>query len=148
PWANPSLTADAYYSDQQYLSKLGAEVTPAVHFRQLIEGMRKGVFTPVIYRPLFDHLQMATCRTFETPAATAIPLFTQSPQHLEAIFGEDALELTLPNERPPENILDILHAPERYARPVMAIRQRLRESHSYEVRLRELINIVESGPVQ
>jgi len=29
--------------------------------------MSKGVFMPVIYRPLFDHLQMVTCRTFETP---------------------------------------------------------------------------------
>jgi glycosyl transferase family 1 len=144
PWANPSLTVDAYYSDQQYLAKLGVEVMPAVHFRQVIEGMSKGVFTPVIYRPLFDHLQMVTCRTFETPAANAIPLFTQSPEYVEAIFGEDALELILPNERPHEKILDILSEPERYAPTVMAIRRRLAESHSYEVRLRELINIVQS----
>jgi hypothetical protein len=144
PWANPSLTVDAYYSDQQYLTKLGVEVRPAVHFRQVIEGMSRGVFTPVIYRPLFDHLQMVTCRTFETPAANAIPLFTQSPEYVEAIFGDEALELVLPKERPHEKILEILSAPERYAPTVMAIRRRLADSHSYEVRLRELINIVQS----
>jgi len=37
-----------------------------------------------------------------------------------------------------------LSAPERYAPTVMAIRRRLAERHSYEVRLRELINIVQS----
>ena len=88
PWANPSLAVDAYYSDQQYLAKLGVEVTPAVHFRQVIEGMSKGVFTPVIYRPLFDHLRMVTCRTFETPAANAIPptcsFFTGDPPDIPA----------------------------------------------------------------
>jgi hypothetical protein len=144
PWANPTLTVDAYYSDPEYLAKLGVEVTPAVHFREVIDGMSRGVFTPVIYRPLFDHLRMVTCRTFETPAANTIPLFTQSPEYVEAIFGEDALELVLPTERPQEKILDILSAPERYVPIVKGIRRRLAESHSYEVRLRELINIVES----
>jgi hypothetical protein len=144
PWANPTLAVDAYYSDQHYLAKLGVEVTPPVHFRQVIEGMSKGIFTPVIYRPLFDHLRMVTCRTFETPAANTIPLFTQSPDYVEAIFGEDGLELILPNERPHEKILEILSAPERYVPTVMAIRRRLAERHSYEVRLRELVNIVQS----
>jgi hypothetical protein len=144
PWANPTLAVEAYYSDHHYLAKLGVEVTPPVHFRQVIEGMSKGIFTPVIYRPLFDHLGMVTCRTFETPAANTIPLFTQGPDYVEAIFGEDALELILPNERPHEKILEILSAPERYAATVMAIRRRLAERHSYQVRLRELINIVQS----
>ena len=98
----------------------GLNTTPAVHVRQVIEAMSKGVFTPVIYRPLFDHLRMVTCRTFETPAANAIPLFTQTPEYVEAIFGEDALELVLPNERPHKKILEILSAPERYAPIVLA----------------------------
>src|SRR2546430_17683186 len=101
--------------------------------------MSRGASTPVISRPLCDHLQMVTCRTFETPAANAIPLFTQSPEYVEAIFGEDALELILPNERPHEKILEFLSAPERYATTVMAIGRRLAERHSYEGVLQELI---------
>jgi len=144
PWANPTLAVDAYYSDPNYLAKMRVEVKPAIHFRQVLEAMSKGVFMPVIYRPLFDHLSMVTCRTFEIPAANTIPLFTQSPDHVEAIFGEDAIELILPDERPQEKILDILHRPERYTRTVQAIRRRLAADHSYEARLRELIDIVRS----
>src|SRR5262249_19211947 len=144
PWAHSSLTGDAYYSAQQNLAKLGGAVMPALPFRPVIGGSSRGLATLVTAGPLFDHLQMVRSRLSEPPAANAIPLFTQSPEYVEAIFGEDALELILPNERPHEKILDILSEPERYAPTVMAIRRRLAESHSYEVRLRELINIVQS----
>jgi hypothetical protein len=144
PWIHPTLGIDAYYSDPDYLKKLGVEVMPAVHFRQVIQCMSKGVFMPVIYRPLFDHLQMVTCRTFETPAANTIPLFTQDPDFVETIFGEEAIELTLLDERPQEKILDILRRPECYVQIVRGIRLRLAEKHSYAERLRQLIDIVKS----
>ena len=109
------------------------------------EARRSGMlFMPVIYRPLFDYLRMVTCRTFETPAANTIPLFTQDRKYVEEIFGEEALELTLPDERPQDKILGILRRPERYARIAKGIRRRLAERHSYELRLRELIEIVKS----
>jgi len=144
PWTHPTLGVDAYYSDPDYLAKLDVEVMPAVHFRQVIEAMSRGVFMPVIYRPLFDYLRMVTCRTFETPAANTIPLFTQDRKYVEELFGEEALELTLTDERPQDKILGILRRPERYARIVKGIRRRLAERHSYELRLRELIEIVKS----
>jgi hypothetical protein len=144
PWIHPTLGVDAYYTDPAYLEKLGVEVMPAVHFRAVIDGMSKGVFMPVIYRPLFDHLWMVTCRTFEAPAANSIPLFTQDPRYVEQMFGEEAVELTLLDEHPQERILDIVRRPERYVRTVTAIRRRLTEKHSYAARLRELIDIVKS----
>jgi hypothetical protein len=144
PWIHPMLGVDAYYTDPDYLEQLGVEVKPAVHFRQVIEAMSRGVLMPVIYRPLFDHLRMVTCRTFETPAANTIPLFTQDPEYVEEIFGEEALDLVLPDERPHEKILDILQRPERYVHIVRGIRWRLTEKHSYAARLRELIEIVKS----
>ena len=144
PWIHPTLGIDAYYTDPQYLTKLGVEVMPAVHFHQVITGMSKGVFMPVIYRPLFDHLRMVTCRTFETPAANTIPLFTQDPIFVEEIYGEEAVELVLFDEEPQEKILDILRRPEHYARTVMRIRRRLAEKHSYAGRIKELIRIVEN----
>lgn len=144
PWTHPTLGIDAYYTDVGYLEKLGVEVMPAIHFTEVIESMSRGVFMPVIYRPLFDHLRMVTCRTFETVAANTIPLFTQDPQYVEEIFGEESTELILPEECPHEKILDILQSPERYARIVQRLRQRLAGKHSYEARLRELIQIVKS----
>jgi len=34
PWIHPKLGIDAYYTDPDYLEKLGVEVMPAVHFRR------------------------------------------------------------------------------------------------------------------
>jgi glycosyltransferase involved in cell wall biosynthesis len=143
PWANPTLIEDAYCSDPAYLRGLGVEVLPPVRFDQVIAHMGKGIFSPVIYRPLFDHLQLVTCRTFETPAANTIPVLGQDVAHAREIYGEEAVELVLPHEHPQEKILDLVHRPEHYAAIVSGIRRYLAEKHSYAVRLRELIEIVE-----
>lgn len=144
PWIHPMLGRDAYYTDPDYLAKLDVEIMPPIHFRQVVESMGKGIFVPVIYRPLFDHLRMVTCRTFETPAANAIPLFTQDATDVEEIYGTEAIELVLPTERPQEKILDILRSPERYAGLLKGVRRRLGEKHSYAARIGELIEIVTS----
>lgn len=144
PWIHPTLGEDAYYTDPNYLVKLGVEIMPSVHFHQVIEGMSMGIFMPVIYRPLFDHLRMVTCRTFEALAANTITLFTQDATYVEEIYGEEAVELVLPDERPQEKILDMVQRPERYARIVKGVRRHLAEKHSYAVRLKELIEIVNS----
>ena len=51
--------------------------------------MGEGV-QPGLYRPLFDHLRLVTCRTFETPAANTIPLFAQDAAFVEEIYGPEA----------------------------------------------------------
>jgi hypothetical protein len=144
PWANPTIIEDAYYSDPAYLRKLDVEVMPPILFGQVIDSMGRGIFHPVIYRPLFNHLKLVTCRTFETFAANTIPLFGLDEAYVYEIYGERALELVLPVEKPHEKIVDMLRRPEYYAGIVMGIRRHLAEMHSYTVRLRELIAIVES----
>jgi len=144
PWANPSLIEDAYYRDPAYLRKLDVEVKPAIRFDQVIESMGSGLISPVVYRPLFDHLRLVTCRTFETIAANTIPLFAQDEKYVEEIYGREAMELILPHEEPEEKILDIVQRPDYYAGIVAIIRRRLADKHSYAARLRELIRIVES----
>jgi glycosyltransferase involved in cell wall biosynthesis len=144
PWANPSIIEDAYQTDPAYLERLDIEVRRPIRFDRVIEGMSRGVFTPVIYRPLFDHLRLVTCRTFETPAANTIPLFAQDPAYVEEIYGDRALELILPEQEPQEKILDVLRRPEHYAGIVADIRRHLAKHHSYAARLRQLIEIVEA----
>ena len=144
PWANATLIEDAYRSDPAYLAELAIEVSPPVRFDQVIDRMGRGIFTPVIYRPLFDHLRLVTCRTFETPAANTIPLFGQDATYVEEIYGEPADELVLRGNHPQEKILDVLRRPDYYAGIVRGIRRHLAEKHTYVARLRELIEIVES----
>src|SRR5262249_6526450 len=144
PWAKPSLDRDAYDTDPDYPRKHGVGVFPPVRFDEVIGQMGRGLFSPVLLRPLFDHLRLVTCRTFETPAANTIPLFAQEPAFVAEVYGDEAAELVLPEQRPEEKVLDLLRRPRHYARMVDIIRRRLAEKHSYAVRLGELIRIVES----
>jgi hypothetical protein len=143
PWANPSISSDAYYSDPDYLRKLAIEAMPPVHFHEVIAQMSRGVIHPVIYRPLFTQLQLVTCRTFETFAANTIPLFGPDEEYVAEFYGEPALELVLPAEGGERKVLDMLRRPDHYAGVVRAVRRHLAAKHSYAARLRELIDIVE-----
>jgi hypothetical protein len=141
-WANSSIAQDAYYSDPECLKRLGVEVMPSVHFREVIANMSRGVIHPVVYRPLFTRLQLVTCRSFETFAANTIPLFGPEESYVGEIYGQRSLELVLPAERPEEKVLDMLRQPDHYAEIVRGVRRHLAEKHSYAARLRELIDIV------
>jgi hypothetical protein len=144
PWANSSISEDAYYSDGAYLRRLDVEVMPPIRFDRVIASMGSGVFTPVVYRPLFEHLRLVTCRTFETPAANTIPLFSLDPDFVEETYGARARPLSLEQDHPEELVLDVLRHPQRYSEIVEEMRRELGEKHSYAARLRELAKIVEA----
>ncbi len=99
-------------------------------YPQVTDTISKGVFNPVVYRPLFEHLGIVTCRTFETPAAGTIPLFLLDADYVTEIFGERALELVLEEEDAHEKILDVLARPEHYAEIVMGIREDFGRRHT------------------
>ncbi len=105
--------------------------------------MSKAVFNPVMYRPLFEYLEMVTCRTFETPAAGTIPLFLLEPDYVREIYGEPRAQTGARRESPHDKILDVLARPEHYAEIVRGIRQDFGRRHSPEARLRELIQIIQ-----
>jgi hypothetical protein len=143
-WLEPRLREQACYTNPEYLRRLGVEVKSAVPFWQVIPTMGNGVFNPVLQRPLFNHLQLVTPRLFETPAANTIPLFSLDPQYVQEIYGEEALELVLPQKHPEHKVQEVVSKPEGYTSIVHAIRRRLAKKHSYEVRLQELVEIVKS----
>jgi hypothetical protein len=130
--------ADAYQNDPAFLRRLRVEVMPPVRFDQVIPWMGRGVFSPVIYRPLFDNLRLATCRTFETPAANTIPLFCQDDDFIREIYGEVGLELRLSAEK----IVDLFARPRHYLGVVREIRQHLAKHYSYKARFKELIELI------
>jgi hypothetical protein len=104
--------------------------------------MASAVFNPVIYRPLFADLSFVTCRTFETPAAGTIPLFGLDEAYVREIFGEAALELVLPKDRPEEKIRDMFERRTHYASCVEKVRAHMRTRHDYEGRVRQLVDLV------
>jgi hypothetical protein len=143
-WATSMKLKQAYFSDADRLQRLRVETLPPVRFQYVIDWMSKARFNPVLLRPLFRQLRLVTPRLFETVAANTIPLFVLEPTHAREIYGEQALELVLPEEHPQEKILDIINHPERYRDVAMGIRQHLVENHSHSARFRKLTEIIHS----
>jgi SAM-dependent methyltransferase len=143
-WAKSMQLEQAYFADADKLKKLGFELLSPVRFQYVIDWMSKARFNPILLRSLFGHLRIATPRLFETVAANTIPLFVLDPEHVQEIYGEQGLELILPEDNAQEKILDMVHHPERYRDVAMGIRRHLAQEHSHGARLRRLIEIIES----
>lgn len=141
-WTQWLEVRNDYYVDRDYLQRLRIEVMPPIPYPQVPATMSKAVFNPVMYRPLFECLEMVTCRTFETPAAATIPLFLLEPEYVREVYGDRATELLLGDDKPEDKILDVLSRPEHYAEIVREIREDFGRRHSPEERLRELIGII------
>jgi hypothetical protein len=142
-WAVPMQLEDAYYSDTAYLRELDVEVLPPVPFETVIDWMGRATFNPVITRPTFSAMRLVTPRFFETPAANTIPVFGLEPDHVADIYGPDAAELSLRDDGG-QMLIDIMRCTDYYGRLLSGIRHHLAAHHSQIVRLRELIEIIES----
>jgi hypothetical protein len=144
PWWVPSpLREQAYFTDPEYLQRLGVELRDSIRVERVIATMGTAVFNPVLLRPIFDHFALVTCRTFETPAANTIPLFAQGEDYVTRVYGECARPLVLrPGNTAREQILDVLDRSAHYAEMVREIRRHLAKEHSYAARLEELVRIV------
>jgi hypothetical protein len=142
PWTKPVLPEDAYRHDPAYLRRLGVEVIPPIRFDEVIGWMSRGLFSPVIYRPLFDHLNLVTCRTFETPAANTIPLFCQKGDFVADVYGPAGLELVLPEYRPEDKIADLFERRPHYLQVVRELRHVLAQRYSYAARIKELLEVL------
>jgi hypothetical protein len=143
-WANSMQLEQAYFADAGYLERLGIEALPPVKFEKVIDWMSKARFNPILMRRLFRHLRIVTPRLFETVAADTIPLFVLDAAHACEIYGEEARELILDGPSATEKVLAIVTNPGRYRDVVMGIRAHLANHHSHAVRLRRLIEIIES----
>lgn len=144
PWASPDTPKEAYKSDYKFIKSLDIDVFPPIKFSKVIGQMNKGVFNPVIYRPLFDKLNFVTCRTYETFAANTIPLFTYKNKSHLSVYGANETDALLIDNSPKKKILDVMNNQEKYIKIVKNVRARLRNEHSHDVRLKELINIINS----
>jgi glycosyltransferase involved in cell wall biosynthesis len=134
----------AYFADAGKLKQLGIEALAPVRFPEVIDWMSKGRINPVLLRPVFEQLRIVTPRIFETVAANTLPLLVLDSTYVREIYGEQALDLVLPEEAPKEKILDLVHHPQRYREVLMEIRGHLAEHHSHTARLRRLIEIIEA----
>lgn len=142
-WAESLKMEDAYQVDFAHMKALGVEALPPVAFSEVIATLSRGIINPMVYRPLFEHMDFVTCRTFENVAAGTIPLFLLNADYVRSVFGEAAAdELVLAGDRQTEKIADVLSRPGHYAEIVEGIRDEFRRHHTPQARLRQLIEII------
>ena len=144
PWASRDTPKEAYQYDYKFIKSLDIDIFPPIKFSKVIKQMNKGVFNPVIYRPLFDKLNFVTCRTYETFAANTIPLFTYKNKSHLSIYGRNETDALLLGKKPKNKILDVIKNQEKYMEIVKNVRNKLKNNHSHDIRLKELINIINS----
>jgi glycosyltransferase involved in cell wall biosynthesis len=144
-WAETLKMEDAYQVDYDMMRELRVEAMAPIPTAEVISTMSRGAINPVVYRPLFEHLEFVTCRTFENVAAGTIPLFLLNAGYVRSVFGDAAAEnLVLTGERPQDKVADVLQRPDHYARIAEGIRQEFRRRHTPKARLEQLIEMVEA----
>jgi hypothetical protein len=129
--------------DTALLQQLGVEVKTGIPFNEVIDFVGKGQFSPILHRPLYNELGLVTNRTFETFCADTVPVALIPKRVIEAIYGPAAAPLA-PNGDVAGHLRHAMADPESQWDAVLRVRQHLAEYHSYERRMRELMDILES----
>lgn len=127
-------------TDPAFLNSLGVEVRHGVRFDEIVGLLGEARFSPVIHRPLFNELGLATNRTFETFYADTIPILLLPEHFVEDIYGAAARKL-VPSQGVAKWLNDATKYPEPYWDAVLKTRSHLASNHSYPRRVQELIEV-------
>jgi hypothetical protein len=127
-------------TDPGLLANLDVEVRDGVRFDEVVSLLGNAYFAPVFHRPLFQHLGFVTNRTFETFYADSLPILMLPRDFVEAVYGESALRL-VPGDDLLVHLMDAWNNPEIYWDAVLRTRAYLAKYHSYEHRIREIVNL-------
>jgi hypothetical protein len=141
-WA-AELGIDGINTDPALLQKLGVEIKWNVPFNQVTPFLNQGRFTPVLHRPLFNRLGLVTNRTFETFCADTVPLLILPEPIIESIYGPAARLLHVGNDVA-GHIQDVIRQPEVYWDAILKTRVHLAQHHSFERRIEQLLELVQS----
>jgi len=133
----------AFSTDPDLLSRTGIELLPPVPYTDVVPLMSRARINVMTQRPLFRHLGLLTSKYFEIFAADTIPLVLLEPDEAELVYGPAGRELALLPEISVK-LLDALHRRRHYCEVVEAVRQHLEHYHSYEVRVRELVEALKA----
>lgn len=142
-WAGALGLQDAFRVDADRLKQLQIGVRPPVPFTQVVRVMSSAKVNLMTQRPLFQQLGIITSKYFEVLCADTIPLLLIDPDLAESIYGPAGKLLAL-NGCVEQRLLTALECPEAYRVAVEQARTHLREHHSYERRVHQLVKALES----
>ncbi|MFW6047277.1 MAG: hypothetical protein ACOCP4_05785 [Candidatus Woesearchaeota archaeon] len=136
-WPNVTKPDMTYFKQKdidlkEYTTKFG-------EFTQILGRSR---FSPILVRPILSYTEMITPRMLETFASGTIPILTTDFEYVKQIYGNASEELFLRGD-PIKKLVDMENNESYYRMVTEEVRKNLREHHSYENRLRELVEIAE-----
>lgn len=129
---------EATRSDPSFLKTNNIETIESAPYGKVESSMSRGLINPIWIRPILNKLKLVTPRMLETFAADTVPVIPEYFIHATELYGDAVKELSLSSE----NLLMILKNYNKYLDISRSIRNKLIAEHSYEVRLKELINFV------
>lgn len=133
---------EATVSHPELLKENNIEIHKSAPYDQVEKTMSRGKLHPIFIRPILEKLEFVTPRMFETLLADTVPLIPSYFSYAPKIYGEEIKQLTLSPDKPADNILGILDDYTSSRKVAKKIRESLKERHSYETRLRELLRYV------
>lgn len=130
-------------TDPGLLQAMNVELQGNIAFDRVVPFVSQARFTPVIHRPLFNHLGIVTNRTFETFCSDTVPLLMLPLATIDEIYGPAARPLAVGADIA-SHVVDVLRRPEVYWDAILKTRAHLASCHSFERRLHELSAIVDA----
>ena len=133
---------EATYSDPDFLRQNQIEIYQSALYGQVETTMSRGLLNPILVRPILNHLGFATPRMFETIIADTVPLIPNYFTYAPRLYGMDISQLTLSVDNAANNILKMLENYEENKKLARDIRETLKTQHSYETRLKQLLQYI------
>lgn len=132
---------DATRSDSEFLKRNNIDIQDSAPYGQVEAAMSAGKLHPVLVRPILNEIRFVTPRMFETFGANTIPLIPTYFTHALSLYGNKVVKLII-SENPASDIIRIMDNYETYSNLCKDICQKLRDEHSYEVRLKQLVEFI------
>ena len=133
---------EATYSDPDFLRRNKIEVFEPAPYGQVEEAMGSGLLNPIFIRPILNKLEFVTPRMFETIMADSVPLIPYYFNYAKNLFGDEIKKLILSCEHASGDILRILDNYDQNRNIVRNIRRVFMKKHSYEQRLKQLLQYI------
>ncbi len=142
-WDDELMEKDksATFSDPEFLIKNDISFLESAPYGQVEKAMGRGFMNPIFIRPILNKLKLFTPRMFETFVADTVPLIPKYFDHAPYLYGEAIKELTL-SDNPADDLIRIMDDYGKYKDLAQKIQKSLIKKHSYEVRLKELLNFI------
>ncbi len=130
---------EATRSDPDFLAINNIKIYKSPKYGEVEKNMSRGKLNPILIRPLLNSLKFVTPRMFETFTANTVPLVPNYFSYATTLYGEEIKELTL-SKNVADDILRIMERYDEYVLLTENIRKKLQKEHSYEVRIKQLLN--------